>query len=80
MTASRTTEDTGHARWTFRLRVPSATEKLLLAEWGRCRWIWNESVAKSKAVHLHNKDHPRDKRTCGPAQLDKMLTEPPRVR
>ena len=40
-----------------------------------CRWVWNECVAKSKAVHAHNKAHPQDKLTCGPAQLDKMLTE-----
>ncbi|WP_436844851.1 RNA-guided endonuclease InsQ/TnpB family protein [Streptomyces roseoverticillatus] len=46
----------------------------LLGEWDRCRWIWNECVAKSKAVHLRNKATGR-KGTCGPAQLDRMLTE-----
>lgn len=45
-----------------------------MAEWDRCRWVWNECVAKSKAVHLHNKATGGE-RTCGPAQLDKMLTE-----
>jgi putative transposase len=45
-----------------------------MAEWDRCRWVWNECVAKSKAVHLHNKATGGDW-TCGPAQLDKMLTE-----
>ncbi|GGP67861.1 hypothetical protein GCM10010214_47640 [Streptomyces abikoensis] len=45
-----------------------------MAEWGRCRWVWNECVAKSKAVHLRN-NATGGKRTCGPAQLDKMLTE-----
>ncbi|WP_316774108.1 RNA-guided endonuclease InsQ/TnpB family protein [Streptomyces sasae] len=64
----------GHARHTFRLRVSATARAALEAEWGRCRWIWNECVAKSKAVYLHNRAHPRDKRTCGPAQLDKMLT------
>ncbi|MGW3724455.1 RNA-guided endonuclease InsQ/TnpB family protein [Streptomyces sp. NPDC000851] len=64
----------GHARYTFRLRVSATARAALEAEWGRCRWIWNECVAKSKAVHLHNKAHPHDQRTCGPAQLDKMLT------
>ncbi len=69
----------GHARYTFRLRVSSTALGKLLGEWDRCRWTWNECVAKSKAVHLHNKAHPEDKRTCGPAQLDKMLTEARRL-
>ncbi|MFJ8536423.1 RNA-guided endonuclease InsQ/TnpB family protein [Streptomyces sp. NPDC093591] len=64
----------GHARYTFRLRVSYAASGALLAEWGRCRWVWNECVAKSKAVHLNNRAG-GEKRTCGPAQLDKMLTE-----
>jgi putative transposase len=36
--------------------------------------VWNECVAKSGAVHLHDKATGQ-KTTCGPAQLDKMLTE-----
>lgn len=36
--------------------------------------VWNGCVAKSKAVHLHNQAT-GDNRTCGPARLDKMLTE-----
>ena len=69
--------DTGHARWTFRLRVSSTALAALSGEWDRCRWIWNECCAKSKQTHLWNKNRPEgaDKRTCGPAQLDKMLTE-----
>ncbi|MFD4554365.1 RNA-guided endonuclease InsQ/TnpB family protein [Streptomyces sp. NPDC058469] len=55
--------------------MSSTARTALLAEWDRCRWIWNESVAKSRAVHAHNKANPDDKVTCGPAQLDKMLTE-----
>ncbi|MBT2510693.1 hypothetical protein J7I98_33615 [Streptomyces sp. ISL-98] len=45
----------------------------LMAEWDRCRWIWNESCAKSKQTHLSNKHRLEgiEKRTCGPAQLDK---------
>ncbi|MEV0235049.1 transposase, partial [Nonomuraea sp. NPDC050786] len=65
----------GHVRYSYRLRVSSTARAALLAEWDRCRWIWNECVAKSQQVHLHNRVHPGDKRTCGPAQLDKMLTE-----
>ncbi|MFI7636715.1 RNA-guided endonuclease InsQ/TnpB family protein [Nonomuraea sp. NPDC049400] len=75
----RVAEDAGHARYTYRLRVSSSARAALLAEWDRCRWIWNECVAKSKQVYLHNRAHPGDRRTCGPAQLDKMLTEARRI-
>src|SRR5437764_15351108 len=74
MAARQVVDDAGHARYTFRLRVSSAARRALEAERDRCRWIWNESVAKSKAVHLHSKAT-GEKVTCGPAQLDKMLTE-----
>ncbi|WP_030860505.1 RNA-guided endonuclease InsQ/TnpB family protein [Streptomyces sp. NRRL S-37] len=66
--------DAGRARYTYRLRVSSAARTALLAEWDRCRWVWNECVAKSRAVHAHNRTHPGDRLTCGPAQLDRMLT------
>ncbi|MFI6376147.1 RNA-guided endonuclease InsQ/TnpB family protein [Streptomyces sp. NPDC050546] len=66
--------EAGHARYTYQLRVSSAARKALAAEWDRCRWVWNECVAKSKAIHLHNKAT-GEKQTCGPAQLDRMLTE-----
>ncbi|MFI7297353.1 RNA-guided endonuclease InsQ/TnpB family protein [Streptomyces sp. NPDC050121] len=70
-------EEAGHARWTFRLRVSSTALAALTDEWNRCRWIWNESVAKSKQVHAQNqtRSDSADKETCGPAQLDRMLTE-----
>ncbi|MFJ9030811.1 RNA-guided endonuclease InsQ/TnpB family protein [Streptomyces sp. NPDC102274] len=64
----------GHARYTYRLRVSSAALARLDAEWARCRWVWNECVAMSRKVHHLNKDA-AEKVTCGPAQLDKMLTE-----
>ncbi|MGW1763682.1 RNA-guided endonuclease InsQ/TnpB family protein [Streptomyces sp. NPDC002073] len=69
--------DAGHARWTFRVRVSSIAHAALMGEWARCRWVWNECCAKSKQTHLWNKHRPEgtDKKTCGPAQLDKMLTE-----
>ncbi|MFE2474081.1 RNA-guided endonuclease InsQ/TnpB family protein, partial [Streptomyces mirabilis] len=73
MTTPREADGAGHARYTYRLRVSSSARTALEAEWARCRWIWNECVAKSKAVHLHNRTT-GEKRTCGPAQLDKMLT------
>ncbi|MFI0911137.1 RNA-guided endonuclease InsQ/TnpB family protein [Streptomyces abikoensis] len=66
--------EAGHARYTYRLRLSSAASAALAAEWDRCRWVWNECVAKSAAVHLHNKAT-GEKATCGPAQLCKMLTE-----
>ena len=62
-------EGAGYARYTFRLRVLSTAHTLLMAEWDRCRWVWNECVDKSKQVHAWNKNRPEgtDKRTCGPA-------------
>ena len=66
----------GHvARYTYRLRVSSDACAALEAEWGRCRWVWNECVAKSRNVHRHNKANPDDIRTCGPVQLSAMLTQ-----
>ncbi|MGV9350386.1 zinc ribbon domain-containing protein [Streptomyces spiralis] len=66
--------EAGLARYTYRLRVSSAARTALAAEWDRCRWVWNECVAKSRTVHLHNKAT-GPKATCGPAQLDRMLTD-----
>ncbi|NUP39511.1 MAG: transposase [Streptomyces sp.] len=67
-------EDTGRVRYTYRLRMSSAARTALEAEWARCRWIWNECVAMSRKVHTANLDAV-EKTTCGPARLDKMLTE-----
>lgn len=74
MTTEAKTETHGHARWTFRLRMSSTARTALEAEWDRCRWVWNESVAKAKAVHAESRKT-GERLTCGPAQLDKMLTE-----
>ncbi|MGW7365707.1 RNA-guided endonuclease InsQ/TnpB family protein [Streptomyces sp. NPDC054841] len=68
MTTAALAEEAGHARYTYRLRVSSAARVVLEAEWARCRWIWNECCARSKKAHAED-----DK--CGPARLDKMLTE-----
>jgi putative transposase len=57
----------GQSRFTFRVRVSAAAGRALLAEWGRCRWVWNQCVAESRQAW-------KDKRACGPAGLDKMLT------
>ncbi|MFI6494386.1 RNA-guided endonuclease InsQ/TnpB family protein [Streptomyces sp. NPDC050564] len=68
-------EDSGNARFSYRLRVSSTAQGLSEQEWTRCRWVWNECVGKSKAVHEYNRAHPQEKQTCGPAQLDRMLTQ-----
>ncbi|MEU9158791.1 transposase [Streptomyces sp. NPDC048424] len=57
----------GRARYTFRLRVSSTARTSLLSEWDRCRWVWNQSVAASRAAY-------KAKEKCGPARLDRMLT------
>ncbi|MEU8686665.1 transposase [Streptomyces sp. NPDC048611] len=72
-TAAQMTGEAGPARYTFRVRLSATARRQLEAEWDRCRWIWNECVAKSKDVHHDNKAK-GEKLTCGPAQLDKMLT------
>ncbi|MFG2600825.1 RNA-guided endonuclease InsQ/TnpB family protein [Streptomyces sp. NPDC048462] len=64
----------GLARYTYRLRVSSTALAGLEAEWVRCRWVWNECVAMSRKVHAANRDA-TEKTTCGPAQLDRLLTE-----
>ncbi len=58
MMVTRVAEDAGCARWTFRLRVSSAARTALMGEWGRCRWIWNECVAKSQQIHQWNNKRP----------------------
>ncbi|MFJ9631953.1 RNA-guided endonuclease InsQ/TnpB family protein [Streptomyces sp. NPDC101175] len=58
----------GYARHTYRLRVSRTAQAALSAEWDRCRWIWNECVARSKKAYA-------EKEKCGPARLDRMLTE-----
>ncbi|MFD8087647.1 RNA-guided endonuclease InsQ/TnpB family protein [Kitasatospora sp. NPDC059722] len=74
MATRQVAQDTGHARYTFRLRVSSTALARLDAEWGRYRWVWNECVAVSRRIHLRNKAA-GESTTCGPAQLDRMLTQ-----
>ncbi|MFZ3500012.1 RNA-guided endonuclease InsQ/TnpB family protein [Streptomyces sp. 5.8] len=68
MTASQGTEGTGHARFTYRLRLSSTAVAKLLGEWARCRWVWNECCARSKKARA-------EEEKCGPARLDRMLTD-----
>ncbi|WP_350274113.1 transposase [Kribbella sp. HUAS MG21] len=58
---------TSSARYTYRLRVGTAAERLLLSEWDRCRWMWNQCVAQSRAAYGRGEK-------IGPAALDKMCT------
>ncbi|WP_203856306.1 RNA-guided endonuclease InsQ/TnpB family protein [Plantactinospora mayteni] len=51
-------------RYTFRLRPGATAEAALLAEWGRCRWLWNEAV--------HQQRSGRGPTFC---RLSKLLTE-----
>ncbi|MEU7383097.1 MULTISPECIES: transposase [unclassified Streptomyces] len=67
MAAVRETERAGHARYTYRLRVSATAQAGLEGEWGRCRWLWNECVARSRKAHARGE-------ACGPARLDRMLT------
>ncbi|MGO4459351.1 RNA-guided endonuclease InsQ/TnpB family protein, partial [Streptomyces sp. M-16] len=53
--------------------MSSAARAALEGEWARCRWVWNECVAMSRKVHRLNRTAV-EKITCGPAQLDRMLT------
>ncbi|MGW5480093.1 RNA-guided endonuclease InsQ/TnpB family protein [Streptomyces sp. NPDC004008] len=48
--------------------MSSTAGSALLGEWARCRWIWNECVARSKKAYA-------DGQKCGPAALDRMLTQ-----
>jgi transposase len=36
-------------RYTYRLRPGRTAEGALPAEWGRCRWLWNEAVHQQKS-------------------------------
>ena len=74
MTTPQQVGEAGHVRYTYRLRVSCTARRALLGEWDRCRWVWNRCVAQCRSVHQHNRAHPDDPRTCGPAALDKMLT------
>jgi putative transposase len=51
-------------RYTYRLRPGARARTALLAEWGRCRWLWNEAVNQQ-----------RSKRKPTRAKLGRLLTE-----
>ncbi|MEU1409326.1 RNA-guided endonuclease TnpB family protein, partial [Streptomyces sp. NPDC005728] len=68
MTTGALTEEAGYARFTFRVCLSKTARRALEAEWDRCRWIWNECVARSKRAHIKGEK-------VGPAALDRMLTQ-----
>ncbi|CAM5688242.1 MULTISPECIES: RNA-guided endonuclease InsQ/TnpB family protein [Streptomyces] len=74
MTTEVNAEVSRHCRYTYRLRLSSTARTALEAEWDRVRWVWNECVAKSRAVNAHNRVN-GERATCGPVQLAGMLTE-----
>ncbi|MFF3570008.1 RNA-guided endonuclease InsQ/TnpB family protein [Nocardia jiangxiensis] len=39
-------------RYMYRLRPGRTAEAALLAEWGRCRWLWNEAVHQQKSGQM----------------------------
>lgn len=67
------TGDDGKVRYTYRLWLSARAKGLLLAEWDRCRWVWNQCVEASNAAHRESVAT-GVKVGCGPAQLDKRLT------
>jgi putative transposase len=66
-------EEKAKVRYTYRLRVSGAAQRLLMAEWDRCRWVWNQCVEASNAAHRESVATGVNVE-CGPAQLDKRLT------
>lgn len=59
-------------RYSYRLRVSGLAEHLLVEEWDAKRWVWNRCVEASRTAHQEST--PDKKMTCGPAELDRMLT------
>lgn len=51
-------------RYTYRLRPGADAERALLAEWNRCRFLWNEAVHQQKSGRWPT--------LCG---LSKLLTD-----
>jgi putative transposase len=51
-------------RYAYRLRPGAVARRGLIAEWHRCRWLWNEAVHQQKSGHRPT--------LC---KLSKLLTE-----
>ena len=59
-------------RYTYRLRVSKTAARALEKEWDGVRWVWNRCVEESKKAY--EASTPEHKVTCGPAELDELLT------
>ena len=59
-------------RFNYRLRVSPGQERALLSEWDGVRFVWNRCVEASKKAYAASS--PEHKVTCGPAELDRLLT------
>ena len=59
-------------RFNYRLRVSPAQDRALLGAWDGVRFVWNRCVEASRKAHAAS--GPEHKVTCGPAELDRMLT------
>jgi putative transposase len=66
-------DNAGKVRYNYRLRLSAGAQGLLLAEWDRCRWVWNQCVEASNAAYQESMAT-GVKAECGPALLDKRLT------
>lgn len=55
------------ARYTYRLRPGKQAEQHLLAEWGACRYVWNQMVEESQRRYKNGQ-------TFGPNEAAKHLT------
>lgn len=65
-------------RYTYRLRPGNAAKRYLAREWGMSRYVWNELVAQSKAIHEAWPSillSGAEKVTFGAAGADKFLTQ-----
>jgi len=59
----------GRVCYTYRLRLSGITQRTLSAEWDRCRWVWNQCNAESRAAH-------RDERQRGGVWLSGDIAGP----
>ena len=63
-------------RYTYRLRPGRTAENALLAEWGRCRWLWNEAVHQRKTGRDHRGELPAEHRHVLGADAADQSLEP----
>lgn len=52
-------------RYTYRIRPGKQATAALLAEWDRCRWVWNNCVARDKELWAEGERTPSGYDLCG---------------